>query len=32
VHQVATQLPGHDDRGQFLAGIDLILVGITRIR
>ncbi|MGC1282080.1 MAG: helix-turn-helix domain-containing protein [Streptosporangiaceae bacterium] len=32
VHQVATQLPGHDDRGQFLAGIDLILVGITTIR
>src|SRR6204780_726813 len=28
VHQVATQLPGHDDRGQFLAGIHLILAGI----
>ena len=28
VRQVATQLPGHDDRQQFLAGIDLILVGI----
>jgi AcrR family transcriptional regulator len=28
VHQVATQLPGHDDREQFLAGIDLILAGI----
>jgi AcrR family transcriptional regulator len=32
VHQVATQLPEHDDREQFLAGIDLILVGITTIR
>jgi hypothetical protein len=32
VHQVATQLPGHDDREQFLAGIDLILGGITTIR
>jgi AcrR family transcriptional regulator len=32
VHQVATQLPGHDDREQFLAGIDLILTGITIIR
>jgi AcrR family transcriptional regulator len=32
VHQVATQLPGHDDREQFLAGIDLILTGITTIR
>ena len=29
VHQMATQLPGHDDREQFLAGIDLILAGIT---
>jgi hypothetical protein len=29
VHQVAAQLPGHDDREQFLAGIDLILAGIT---
>ncbi|HEY0716606.1 MAG TPA: TetR/AcrR family transcriptional regulator C-terminal domain-containing protein, partial [Streptosporangiaceae bacterium] len=28
VHQMATQLPGHDDREQFLAGIDLILAGI----
>jgi AcrR family transcriptional regulator len=32
VLQVATQLPGHDDREQFLAGIDLILAGITTIR
>jgi AcrR family transcriptional regulator len=32
VHQVAAQLPGHDDREQFLAGIDLILAGITTIR
>ena len=32
VHQVATQLPGHDDREQFLAGIDLILAGITTLR
>jgi len=29
VRQVAAQLPGHDDREQFLAGIELILVGIT---
>jgi AcrR family transcriptional regulator len=32
VHQVATQLPGHDDREQFLAGINLILDGITTVR
>jgi len=32
VHQVAAQLPGHDDREQFLAGIDLILTGITTLR
>jgi AcrR family transcriptional regulator len=32
VHQVATQLPEHDDREQFLAGIDLILAGIETIR
>src|ERR1700722_13252369 len=32
VRQVATQLPEHDDREQFLAGIDLILAGITTIR
>ena len=29
VHKVAAQLPDHDDRGQFLAGINLILTGIT---
>lgn len=29
VRQMAAQLPGHDDREQFLAGIDLILTGIT---
>jgi hypothetical protein len=28
----AAQLPGHDDREQFLAGIDLILAGITTAR
>lgn len=28
VHQMASQLPGHDDREQYLAGIDLILAGI----
>ncbi|MEU8707460.1 TetR family transcriptional regulator [Streptomyces sp. NPDC048565] len=28
VHQVAAQLPEHDDREQFLAGIDLILAGV----
>jgi AcrR family transcriptional regulator len=32
VRHVATQLPGHDDREQFLAGIDLILAGIDSIR
>ena len=32
VHQMATQLPGHDDREQFLAGINLILTGITTAR
>lgn len=32
VHQVAAQLPGHDDREQFLAGIDLILAGIEAVR
>ena len=32
VRQVAAQLPGHDDREQFLAGIDLIVTGITSIR
>lgn len=29
VHRVATKLAGHDDREQFLAGIDLILAGIA---
>jgi hypothetical protein len=29
---VAAQLPGHDDREQFLAGIDLILTGIISVR
>jgi AcrR family transcriptional regulator len=32
VHVMAAQLPGHDDREQFLAGIDLILAGIATIR
>ncbi len=32
LRQVATQLPEHDDREQFLAGIDLILAGITTVR
>jgi AcrR family transcriptional regulator len=32
VRQVAAQLPGHDDRDQFLAGIDLILTGIVAVR
>ena len=31
LRQVAAQLPGHDDRDQFLAGIDLILAGIERV-
>ncbi len=29
VHAMTTQIPEHDDRDQFLAGIDLILEGIT---
>jgi hypothetical protein len=29
---MAAQLPGHDDREQFLAGIDLILAGIATAR
>ena len=29
LHQMAPGLPDHDDRKQFLAGIDLILTGIT---
>ncbi len=28
LHEIATSLPGHDDREQFLAGIDLVLTGI----
>lgn len=32
VRKVAAQLPEHDDREQFLAGIDLILAGIGTIR
>jgi len=32
VRQVATQLREHDDREQFLAGIDLILAGIGTVR
>ena len=31
-HQVAPQLRDHDDREQFLAGIDLILAGIATLR
>jgi hypothetical protein len=30
--QVATQLREHDDREQFLTGIDLILAGIASVR
>jgi AcrR family transcriptional regulator len=32
MHQVAAQLGEHDDREQFLAGIDLILAGIAAVR
>jgi AcrR family transcriptional regulator len=32
MQQMATQLREHDDREQFLAGIDLILAGITTVR
>ncbi|HEY0341606.1 MAG TPA: hypothetical protein VGC34_12425, partial [Steroidobacteraceae bacterium] len=32
VRQAATVLPEHNDREQFLAGIDLILAGIERVR
>jgi AcrR family transcriptional regulator len=32
VRQVAAQLPEHDDREQFVAGIDLILAGIGTVR
>jgi AcrR family transcriptional regulator len=31
VHRIATQLPEHDDREQFLAGIDLFLAGIATV-
>ena len=31
VHEVAAQLRDHDDRDQFLAGIDLILAGIETV-
>jgi hypothetical protein len=29
---MAAQLPGHDDREQFLAGVNLILAGIGTVR
>jgi AcrR family transcriptional regulator len=32
MRQMAARLPGHDDREQFLAGIDLILAGIGTVR
>lgn len=32
VRGMAAQLPGHDDREQFLAGIDLILAGLASVR
>ncbi|ANN15958.1 TetR family transcriptional regulator [Amycolatopsis orientalis] len=32
VTDIASQLPGHDDRAQFIAGIDLILAGVTAQR
>ncbi|MFD0021289.1 TetR/AcrR family transcriptional regulator [Streptomyces sp. NPDC058382] len=32
VHRVAAQLPGHDDREQFLAGVDIFLAGIRAAR
>jgi len=32
LHQVASQLREHDDREQFLAGLDLILAGIETVR
>ncbi|UWU81376.1 TetR family transcriptional regulator [Bradyrhizobium huanghuaihaiense] len=32
VRQMATQLRDHDDRAQFLAGVDLILAGIETVR
>jgi AcrR family transcriptional regulator len=32
VHKAATQLPEHDDREQFLAGVDIFLAGIATLR
>lgn len=32
VHRVAARLPEHDDREQFLAGVDLILNGVETVR
>ena len=32
VREVAAHLPEHDDREQFLAGIDLILAGVESVR
>jgi len=32
VHRIAPQLRDHDDRQQFLAGVDLILAGINTLR
>ncbi len=31
VHEVSAQLPAHDDRKQFIAGIDLILAGLSKL-
>jgi Tetracyclin repressor-like, C-terminal domain len=32
LRRAAAQLPGHDDREQFLAGLNLILAGIAAAR
>jgi AcrR family transcriptional regulator len=32
VRQLAAQLPGHDDREQFLAGVNLVLIGVESTR
>jgi AcrR family transcriptional regulator len=32
VRKLAAQLPGHDDREQFLAGVNLVLAGIASLR
>jgi len=32
IHKVAPHLPEHDDRAQFLAGIDLLLAGIAAVQ